>query len=156
MYSQFPYPNYNYMGYMPSVPNYSGTNFSRPQNTPAQGNMYEKVNGFDEVKSYHIPSGMQMLFIDANNPYLYTKSTDINGKAEIHAFQLNEIPVEEIGQPKIDLSGYVTKKEFADSVERIIKKIDSLEKNAFEKMKSGCVEDSEKSTKKTNKMTGEQ
>lgn len=161
MYSQFPYAGYNYAGYMPSPQVYGANNFPRPQSTPAQSNIYEKVNSFDEVKSYHIPSGMQMLFIDANSPYLYTKATDINGKAEIHAFQLNEIPIEEIGQPKVDLSGYVTKEEFSNSVERIIRKIESLEKltigtKHIEYEDSEASKSTEKTIKKTNKGAGEQ
>lgn len=79
----------------------------RPMTFSQQSNLYEKVNGFEEVRSYHMPSGAQMLFVDANNPYLYTKSTDVSGRAEIHAFELKEISIDDIGQPKVDLSGYV-------------------------------------------------
>lgn len=79
----------------------------RPMTFSQQSNLYEKVNGFEEVRSYHMPSGAQMLFVDANNPYLYTKSTDVSGRAEIHAFELKEISIDDIGQPNAIL-GFLT------------------------------------------------
>ena len=104
---------------------------------------YEKVNGFEEVRSYHMPSGAQMLFVDANNPYLYTKSTDVSGRAEIHAFELKEISIDDIGQPKVDLSGYVTKEDFEQSQKEISELIRSVETKILAQVRNLSLESKE-------------
>lgn len=104
----------------------------RPSVFSQPSNFYENVNSFDEVKAYHMPPNSQMLFVDANKPYLYNKATDMSGRAEIHAFELKEIPIEEIGNPKIDLSGYVTKEEFQSSQEKVIQSISDMESRITE------------------------
>lgn len=145
MYQQAPY-NFGYSGYQQTY--YPTPQMWQPQpqtqqmpQKPSnfaqqQMNYYEKVNGFDEVKSYHMQGGAQMLFVDANAPYLYTKATDISGRAEIHAFELKEIPIEDIGQPKIDLSGYVTKEDFEKSQQEIISSIEGTENRIMEQIRA--------------------
>lgn len=115
----------------------------RPMTFSQQSNLYEKVNGFEEVRSYHMPSGAQMLFVDANNPYLYTKSTDVSGRAEIHAFELKEISIDDIGQPKVDLSGYVTKEDFEQSQKEISELIRSVETKILAQVRNLSLESKE-------------
>lgn len=107
----------------------------RPSAFPQQQiNTYEKVNSFDEVKSYHMQGGTQMMFLDANSPYVYTKATDVSGRADIHAFELKEIPLEQIGNPKIDLSGYITVEEFEKSQQALINHIRGMESRILEQI----------------------
>lgn len=153
MYQQNPY-SYGYGAYQPTYYPVSNQGWNgnqqasqqipqRSMTFAQQSNLYEKVNGFEEVRSYHMPSGAQMLFVDANNPYLYTKSTDVSGRAEIHAFELKEISIDEIGQPKVDLSGYVTKEDFEQSQKEISELIRSVETKILTQVRNLSLENKE-------------
>jgi hypothetical protein len=136
-------PNYYYNGYPSYYPQLQqqqqmwgyqnpNANMMNPQqqmvsSQPQRRMIFEYVNGVEEAKSYRLNPNESAVFFDTGAPYAYTKSTDHDGKSETHAFQLTEIPLDEIGKPKIDLSGYVTKEEAAENQRQLLTAMAQME-----------------------------
>ena len=93
---------------------------------PSNPNVYDWVQGDNAAKAYPLGAGQSIILIDADNPFMFQKSTDITGKPQqLKYFSLNEISEEEYKayfngktnpQEKVDLSAYVRK----DEIEKIV------------------------------------
>lgn len=104
------------------------TGYMPQQYVPQQQAMtpYIKVNSFDEVKAFNMPPNASALFLDVTKPYMYSKTTNAAGVAETEAFELNKVPIDQIGVPKVDLSNYVTVDKFDKSMSILLQKLDEL------------------------------
>ena len=67
----------------------------------------EKVPSVNEAKKFPIQPNMVVYLLDENSPYLYLKSSDQNGNANIRAFQIMEVNMEKLE----DNEKYLTKKD---------------------------------------------
>lgn len=111
---------YPYGGWSPQ-PGYVPQQNYMPQQTP-----YLKVNSFDEVRAFNMAPNSNAMFLDVTKPYMYTKTTNMNGVAETKAFELKEVPIDQIGVPQADLSNYVTVEQFDKAISAVLNKLDEL------------------------------
>lgn len=109
------------------------------------------VNGLVGAKSHILNPNEKIYLLDSDNPILYIKSADFEGKYSLEAFELNKIELEKIGvekeqaptiQPltKQDLNEFVSKSDLK-ALERqfmsSIDKLSSLVENALKTPKNG-------------------
>lgn len=104
------------------------------QSTGNQGFVW--VQGEAGAKAYPVAAGNSVLLMDSESPVLYMKSTDISGRPlPIETYDLvkreerpviPQAPVQQVQQPQIDLSQYVTMSELEAKVEELVNK--ALEK----------------------------
>ena len=135
-------PNYFYNGYQSYYPQMQpqqqvwgypnpNTSMMNPQQQiqtqPQQRMIFEYVGSVEEAKAYRLNPNESAFLIDTNSSYAYMKSTDATGKTETNAFQLIETPLDEIGKPKIDLSGYVTKEEAMENQRQLLTAMAQME-----------------------------
>lgn len=135
---QTPY-NAPYGGFMPSQGNYTGQvpyapqngNFApqtQPQQQQAQMNTNKiYVTGIDDARARQLPPNSDYIFLDNDKPLLYRKTVDATGKMEIKAFKISEYTETEVPPaPAVDMSQYVSVKDFNSEMNRIKKTIDGL------------------------------
>ena len=105
-------------------------------NQPAGNQGFVWVQGEAGAKAYPVAAGNSVLLMDSESPVLYMKSTDISGRPlPIETYDLvkredrpviTQAPVQQVQQPQIDLSQYVTMSELEAKVEELVNK--ALEK----------------------------
>lgn len=109
------------------------------------------VNGLVGAKSHILNPNEKIYLLDSDNPILYVKSADFEGKYTLEAFELNKVELENIGvakeqaptiQPltKQDLNEFVSKSDLK-ALERqfmsSIDKLSSLIENSLKTPKNG-------------------
>lgn len=105
-------------------------------NQPAGNQGFVWVQGEAGAKAYPVAAGNSVLLMDSESPVLYMKSTDISGRPlPIETYDLvkreekpviPQAPVQQVQQPQIDMSQYVTMSELEAKVEELVNK--ALEK----------------------------
>ena len=133
--------NAPYGGFMPSQGNYTGQvpyapqngNYvpqTQPQQQLAQMNTNKiYVTGIDDARARQLPPNSDFIFLDNDKPLLYRKTVDATGKMEIKAFKISEYTETEVAPapaPAVDMSQYVSVKDFNSEMNRIKKTIDGL------------------------------
>lgn len=147
MYQQ-PYP----MQFMPPYPygqtlrnsygnerDFYNANMTPPQ--PQQQNMYapqqppmqmqtniEYVNGIEGAKAFILPPNTQKLLVDSDNPFIYIKTTDAQGKPSVKHFRYIPVDVEQQAQPQVN---YATLQQYQD----LMAMVDTM-KEDIEQLKS--------------------
>ena len=81
-----------------------------------QLNQYAIVNGLDGAKSYNLMPNQSILLMDSSNPYVYMKTTNQMGQANIRCFKLVEEKLEEI---EVSNSPYATKNDLSALNEKL-------------------------------------
>lgn len=81
-----------------------------------QLNQYAVVNGLEGAKSYNLVPNQSIMLMDGSNPYIYLKSTNQMGQANIRCFKLVEEKIEDI---EVSNSPYATKSDFVALNEKI-------------------------------------
>ena len=111
---------YGYQGYNPYMQNnYSGIQVSY-------------VNGLAGAKGYSIPPNCTMFLMDSDAPQFYVKVSDRNGMCTIKSYKFEEIQeTAETEAQKVDMSMYVTKQEFADTLKEILNEIKTKDKGGL-------------------------
>ena len=109
--------------FAPQTPNYA------PQTQSAQQMNTNKiyVTGIEDAKTRQLPANSDYIFLDNDKPLLYRKTVDATGKMEIKAFKISEdTETEAEAAPAVDMSQYVSVKDFNSEINRIKKTIDGL------------------------------
>lgn len=109
--------------FAPQTPNYA------PQTQSAQQMNTNKiyVTGIDDARARQLPPNSDYIFLDNDKPLLYRKTVDATGKMEIKAFKISEYTETEVPPaPAVDMSQYVSVKDFNSEMNRIKKTIDGL------------------------------
>lgn len=109
--------------FAPQTPNYA------PQTQSAQQMNTNKiyVTGIEDAKTRQLPANSDYIFLDNDKPLLYRKTVDATGKMEIKAFKISEYTETEAeAAPAVDMSQYVSVKDFNSEINRIKKTIDGL------------------------------
>lgn len=109
--------------FTPQTPNYA------PQTQSAQQMNTNKiyVTGIEDAKTRQLPANSDYIFLDNDKPLLYRKTVDATGKMEIKAFKISEYTETEAeAAPAVDMSQYVSVKDFNSEINRIKKTIDGL------------------------------
>ena len=104
----------------------------QPSNNPG----FVWVQGEAGAKAYPVAAGNSVLLMDSENPVLYMKSTDASGRPlPIEIYDLvkrqphtQQMQMQTVQQPQIDLSGYVTKSDLDGILES---KVQLLENKAL-------------------------
>lgn len=101
---------------------------TQPQQQPAQMNTNKiYVTGIDDARARQLPPNSDFIFLDNDKPLLYRKTVDATGKMEIKAFKISEYTETETeAAPAVDMSQYVSVKDFNSEINRIKKTIDGL------------------------------
>ena len=94
-------------------PNYYGY----PQPTMS----IDKVSDLEEAKKYQMFPGGTVYLLDQNEPYIYMKTSDANGRTSLRAFSLLEIELS-----KIQDSKYITRDDFDSFRRDILNSINAL------------------------------
>lgn len=105
------------------TPNYA------PQTQSAQQMNTNKiyVTGIEDAKTRQLPANSDYIFLDNDKPLLYRKTVDATGKMEIKTFKISEYTETEAeAAPAVDMSQYVSVKDFNSEINRIKKTIDGL------------------------------
>lgn len=109
--------------FAPQTPNYA------PQTQSAQQMNTNKiyVTGIEDAKTRQLPANSDYIFLDNDKPLLYRKTVDATGKMEIKTFKISEYTETEAeAAPAVDMSQYVSVKDFNSEINRIKKTIDGL------------------------------
>ena len=109
--------------FAPQTPNYA------PQTQSAQQMNTNKiyVTGIDDARARQLPPNSDFIFLDNDKPLLYRKTVDATGKMEIKTFKISEYTETEAeAAPAVDMSQYVSVKDFNSEINRIKKTIDGL------------------------------
>ena len=108
---------YGYQGYNPYMQN----NYMAAQNSALQ---ISYVNGLAGAKGYSMPPNTTMFLMDSDAPQFYVKVSDHNGMCTIKAYKFEELQDNGGAEaPKVDMSMYVTKQEFEESLKQIISEL---------------------------------
>lgn len=103
---------------------------TQPQQQPPQMNTNKiYVTGIDDARARQLPPNSDFIFLDNDKPLLYRKTVDATGKMEIKAFKISEYTETEAAPasaPAVDMSQYVSVKDFNSEINRIKKTIDGL------------------------------
>lgn len=104
------YPSYNGGGYYPGYtsPVYQQTT---PQSVQTNTNKIY-ATGIEDVRARQLPVNSDFIFLDNDKPLIYRKTTDSTGKMDVQVFKIIPYQEEEKTQPVVDLSGYVSVKDF--------------------------------------------
>jgi hypothetical protein len=104
------YPSYNVGSYYPGYtsPVYQQTT---PQSVQTNTNKIY-ATGIEDVRSRQLPVNSDFIFLDNDKPLIYRKTTDSTGKMDVQVFKIVPYQEEEKIQPVVDLSGYVSIKDF--------------------------------------------
>jgi hypothetical protein len=116
---------YGYQGYNPYIPN----NYMGTQNNGIQ---ISYVNGLAGAKGYSMPPNTTMFLMDSDAPQFYVKVSDHNGMCTIKAYKFEEIQDNGGAEgQKVDMSVYVTKQEFEDTLKQIIAELRPKDKGGL-------------------------
>lgn len=131
--------NNNYGGYPSYYPAYTAPVYQQPSpqavQQPAINTNKIYATSIDDVRSRQLPANSDFIFLDNDKPLIYRKTTDATGKMDIQVFKIT--PYEEKETPAVDLSGFVSVKDF-----------ERLEQQFMEFKKSFEKPDEPKTTKK--------
>ena len=83
----------------------------------------DKVVNIDEARQYRLYPNSMIYLIDQNEPYIYLKMTDSQGRSAIRAFALTEVDASKITDSK-----YITRDDF-ESFRKDVMSILKGEKN---------------------------
>ena len=87
-----------------------GSPYGSSSNSPSSSFVW--VQGEAGAKAYPVAAGNKVALFDSENPVVYIKSTDINGRPnEIEIYDLIKRNSEEPKEPSMDLSEYIKKKD---------------------------------------------
>ena len=114
---------YGYPYMQPNERNNSNNSNYNYQNLPSQLKQYAFVNGIEGAKAFPLMPNQTMLLMDADNPILYKKTSDIMGKSTLDYFimtQATENQIRDMLTPK--QPQYALKSD----VDAISEKIDKL------------------------------
>ena len=98
-------------GYFPQVQQYQPQQQNAPQMPQNANNGILWVQGEAGAKAWAVAPGQSVTLMDSENPALYLKSADMNGIPSMRIFDLVErtkVP----SVPSVDMSNYITRKEF--------------------------------------------
>ena len=137
--NQTPY-NTPYGGFSPMPNTYPAQPQFAPQNgnyvpqtqsqqQPAQMNTNKiYVTGIDDARARQLPPNSDFIFLDNDKPLLYRKTVDATGKMEIKTFKISEYTETESAPATqaLDISQFVSVKDFNSEMNRIKKTIDGL------------------------------
>lgn len=130
----------NYYPYGGFVPNSSNTNpwaglqfTTSPMPPTQQPNGIIWVQGEEGAKAYSVAPGNRVCLFDSENPVVYIKSVDVNGRPlEMEVYDLvkrDPSPVHNT-DPSLDMSAYVTRDELDSIIEARTKEIMKRSKHA--------------------------
>lgn len=103
------------------------------------------VNGLVGVKSHIVNPNEKIYLLDSDNPVLYVKSADQEGRYTIEAFELNRIELDKVGVEKkpIQIEQQITKsdlKALEQQFTDMMGKLSSDIENAVKSLKNSVVE----------------
>lgn len=102
-------------------PNY----FGYPQYGQPQASMsIDRVSNLEEAKKYQIYPGSTIYLLDQDEPYIYLKTSDSQGKTSIRAFSLIEVDVNKIVDSK-----YITRDDFDSFKQDMYSMMNELKEN---------------------------
>lgn len=109
-----------------AYPQYGPQNYytpTQPQSAPY--NTFVWVQGEAGARAYPVAPGNKIALFDSENPVVYIKSTDSNGRPlemEIYDLVKRERPVSEsvIDAHQIDMSKYITREELKDLMSSVV------------------------------------
>lgn len=101
---------------------------TQPQPTQQMNTNKIYVTGIEDAKTRQLPANSDYIFLDNDKPLLYRKTVDATGKMEVKAFKISEYTETEAAPPAppVDMSQYVSVKDFNSEINRIKKTIDGL------------------------------
>jgi hypothetical protein len=108
--------NYNYPG-SPYGQNYS--NYSGQSGNFSQNNGINWVQGMEGAKAYQLAPNSNIILLDSEQDRFYIKTADNIGMCNLRVFDFHEVtdnPTPQQTQPTVDLSNYVTRKEFDEAL----------------------------------------
>lgn len=86
-------------------PNYY--NYPYMQQPMQSGMRIDTVSSLEDAKKYPIQPGVALYLVDQKDPYIYLKTADNTGKAQMRGFALQEVDLNKI----VD-SRYITREDF--------------------------------------------
>lgn len=121
-------PNLNSIQYR------TNTGVINPNNIPEPSNNFVWVQGESGAKAYPVAPGNRVLLMDSENPVIYIKSADMNGRPmemEVYDMVRRQSDSEIKEESKDDMSIYVKRDEIEELIESKTKEI--LKKNRNKK-----------------------
>lgn len=111
---QYRYPQYN----VPQPQSYQVQNTTQAQNT------FQWVQGEAGAKAFMVAPGNSVLLMDSENPVIYMKSTDINGRPlPMKTYDLIERQERHTpAQPDVDFGLFVKRDELTDAISAMVEK----------------------------------
>lgn len=104
------YPSYNGGNYYPG---YTSPVYQQPTPQSVQTNTNKiYATSIEDVRARQLPVNSDFIFLDNDKPLIYRKTTDATGKMDVQVFKIVPYQEEEKTQPVVDLSGYVSIKDF--------------------------------------------
>ena len=142
----YPYFGNNY-GY--GVPQ-QAPQFYQPQQVPQQAQPQQVqprqkylpltfVNGLVGAKSHILNPNEKIYLLDSDNPILYVKTADFEGKYTLEAFELRKTNLESVGATESFVSEPLTKTDLKDLEQQVMasmNNLSSLVENALSSLKN--------------------
>lgn len=97
-------------------PNYYNYPYMQQQMQPSM--RIDTVSSLEDAKKYPIQPGVALYLIDQKDPYLYLKTADNTGKAQLRGFSLQEIDLNKL----VD-SRYITRDDFEAFKQDLLKEL---------------------------------
>lgn len=158
-YGQYPYSMYGnnnnannnfQQPYQNNNMNYANNSMQIQQQNQIQTNqmMFIIVNDYSDVERFIVGANQTINFYDSKNGYVFSKSADSLGKYTIKAFELKEIPINNIGKKNIyqDNNEYITKSDleafrndFETKLNNLYTQLEKTPKNAFKSNNSNSL-----------------
>lgn len=87
----------------------------------------------DEIKAFIVMPNTKVMLIDKDNKLAHIKSADAMGQSSSKVYSFSEYVAEapkpaEVVQPQIDTSMFVSSKDFSEVTDKIMSKLEKLEK----------------------------
>ena len=114
---------YGYQGYNPYIANNYNMNNSL---------QVSYVNGLAGAKGFSVPPNATVFLMDSDAPKFYIKVSDHNGMCTIKSYKFEEI-LDNGGDEaqKVDMSAYVTKQEFENTLKQLLAEIKPKDKGGL-------------------------
>ena len=115
---QTPYQN-PYQPYTPTIQNY--------QNSQSDNGIIW-VQGESGAKAYPIQNGKSVVLFDSESERFFIKSADISGMPQpLRVFNYSEASENDLKQPEIDTSMFITREEFEKAISDLKRPVQSSE-----------------------------